>query len=159
MLSRLATPFLPRRKCLNFMAAVTICSDFGAQKTKLCHCFPIYFPWSDGTRCHDLSFLNAELSANFSFSSFTFIKRLFSSSSLSTIRWCHLHCVVVWKFFGIAFLGDWNENWLFQSCGHSWVFQICWHIECSNFTASSFRIWNSSTGIPSLTSFVHSDAS
>ena len=29
------------------------------------------------------------------------------------------------------------------------LFQICWHIECSTFTASSFRIWNSSTGIPS----------
>ena len=29
------------------------------------------------------------------------------------------------------------------------VFQICWHIECSTFTASSFRIWNSSAGIPS----------
>ena len=38
---------------------------------------------------------------------------------------------------------------LFQSCGHCWVFPICWHIECSTFTASSFRIWNSSAGIPS----------
>ena len=38
---------------------------------------------------------------------------------------------------------------LFQSCGHCWVFQICWHTECSTFTASSFRIWNSSTDIPS----------
>ena len=38
---------------------------------------------------------------------------------------------------------------LFQSCGHFWVFQICWHIECSTFTISSFRIWNSSTRIPS----------
>ena len=38
---------------------------------------------------------------------------------------------------------------LFQSCGHCWVFQICWHIECSTFTASSFRIWNSSARIPS----------
>ena len=38
---------------------------------------------------------------------------------------------------------------LFQSCSHCWVFQICWHAECSTFTASSFRIWNSSTGIPS----------
>ena len=38
---------------------------------------------------------------------------------------------------------------VFQSCGHCWVFQICWHIECSTFTASSFRIWNSSTGISS----------
>ena len=39
---------------------------------------------------------------------------------------------------------------LFQSCGHCWVFQICWHIECSTLTASSFRIWNTSTGILSL---------
>ena len=33
------------------MAAATICSDFGAQKNKVSycfHCFPIYFPWSDG---------------------------------------------------------------------------------------------------------------
>ena len=47
----------------NFMAAVTICSDFGAPK-KVCHCFhcfSIYLPWSDGTRCQDLSFLNVEL--------------------------------------------------------------------------------------------------
>ena len=38
---------------------------------------------------------------------------------------------------------------LFQSCGHCWVFQICWHIDWNTFTASSFRIWNSSTGFPS----------
>ena len=38
---------------------------------------------------------------------------------------------------------------LFQCCGHCWVFQMCWHIECSTFTASSFKIWNSSTRIPS----------
>ena len=63
--------------------------------------------------------------------------------------WDECNCTVVWAFFGIAFLWDWNENWPFQSCGHCWVFQICWHIECSTFTASSFRIWNSSTGIPS----------
>ena len=37
---------------------------------------------------------------------------------------------------------------LFQSCGHFWVFQICMHIECSTFIASSFGIWNSSTGMP-----------
>ena len=47
-------------------------------------------------------------------------------------------------FFGIGMKTD-----LFQSCGHCWGFQICWHIECSSFIASSFRIWNSSTGIPS----------
>ena len=32
MLSGLVIAFLPRSKCLNFMAAVTICSDFGAQE-------------------------------------------------------------------------------------------------------------------------------
>ena len=41
------------------------------------------------------------------------------------------------------------KTYLFQSCGHCWVFHICWHIGCSTFPASSFRIWNSSTGIPS----------
>ena len=59
MLSRLVTVFLPRSMCLNFMAAVTICSDFGAPQNKVCHCFhcfPIYLPWSDGSRCHDLHF-------------------------------------------------------------------------------------------------------
>ena len=71
------------------MAEVTICSDFGVPKNKVWHCFhcfPIYFPWSDGTRCHGLSFLNVELKPTFSLSSFTFIKRLFSSSSLSAMR-------------------------------------------------------------------------
>ena len=41
----------------NFMAAVTICSNFWAQENEICHCFHfffIYLPWSDGTRCHDL---------------------------------------------------------------------------------------------------------
>ena len=50
----------------------------------------------------------------------------------------------------LPFIGTGMKTDIFQSCGHSWVFHICWHIECSTFTASSFRIWNSSTGIPSL---------
>ena len=64
--------------------------------------------------------------------------------------WDECKCVVVWSFFSIAFLWDWNENWLFQACGHCRVFQICWHIECSTLITLSFRIWNSSTGIPLL---------
>ena len=64
MLSRLVITFLPRSKSFNFMAAVTKCSNFGAPQNKVSHyfhCFPIYLPWSDGTGCHDLSFLNVEL--------------------------------------------------------------------------------------------------
>ena len=71
------------------MVAVTICSDFGAPQNKVCHCFhcfPIYLTWSGGTRCHDLNFLNVEFMPVFSLFSFTFIKRLFSSSLLSAIR-------------------------------------------------------------------------
>ena len=34
MLSRFDIAILPRSNCLNFMAAVTICSDFGAKKMK-----------------------------------------------------------------------------------------------------------------------------
>ena len=72
MLSRLVLDFLPRSKhhLISWLFAVTIGSDFGAQKNKVCHyfhCFPIYLPWSDGPsngtkklRCHHLSFLNAE---------------------------------------------------------------------------------------------------
>ena len=62
--------------------------------------------------------------------------------------WNECNCAVVWTFFGIAF-GIGVKTDLFQSCGHCWVLQICWHVECSTLTASSFRIWNSSAGIPS----------
>ena len=59
------------------------------------------------------------------------------------------NCVVIWTFLDLAFFVIGMKTDLFQSCGHCRVFQICWHIECSTFTASSFRSWNSSTGIPS----------
>ena len=71
------------------MAAVTICSDFGAQENKVSHCFhcfPIYLPWSDGTGCYDLTFPNVEFSASFFILLFHFIKKLFSFSSLSAIK-------------------------------------------------------------------------
>ena len=57
--------------------------------------------------------------------------------------------MVTWTFFSIALLWDWNGNWPFQFCGNRWVFQICWSIKCITLTASYFRIWNSSAGIPS----------
>ena len=62
---------------------------------------------------------------------------------IRAIVWSFEHFLAL-PFFKIGMKPD-----LFQSCGHCWVFQICWYIECSTFTASSFRIWNSSTGSPS----------
>ena len=61
--------------------------------------------------------------------------------------WNECNCVVVWTFFEVALLWDWNENGSFPV--HCWVFQICWHIECNTFTVPSFRIWKRATGIPS----------
>ena len=87
MLPRLVIAFLPRSKHL-LISWLQSPSAVVLEPKKIVshclHCFPIYVPWSDGTRCQDLSFLNVEFQAN-SFS-FTFIKRLFSSSSLSAIR-------------------------------------------------------------------------
>ena len=57
---------------------------------------------------------------------------------------CYFEHSLVLPFFETGMKTD-----LFQSCGHCWVFPLYWHIECSTLTASSFRIWNSSTGIPS----------
>ena len=90
MLSRLVIAFPPRSKhllisWLQSPSAVI----FGVQEKKVCHhfhCFPIYLPWSDGTRCHYLSFWMLTFKPTFSLSSFTSIKRLFSSSSFSAMR-------------------------------------------------------------------------
>ena len=69
-LSRFVIAFLPRRKqaSFNFMAVVTIHSDFGTHENKICHCFhffPVHLPWSDGTGCHDLSFFECWVSSQF----------------------------------------------------------------------------------------------
>ena len=33
-------------------------------------------------------------------------------SNWTELNWHKCNCAVVWRFFGIAFLCDWNENWL-----------------------------------------------
>ena len=89
VLSRLVITFLLRSKRLliSWLQSPSEVILEPQNKVSHCfHCFPIYLPWGDGTGCHDLSFLNVELKPTFSLSTFTFIKRLFSSSSLSVIR-------------------------------------------------------------------------
>ena len=65
MLSRLLITFLLRRKrLLKSWLQSPSTMNLELQKSKVCHgfhCFPIYLPWSDGTRCHDLCFLSVEL--------------------------------------------------------------------------------------------------
>ena len=48
--------------------------------------------------------------------------------------WDECNCAVVWTFFGIASLWDWNDNWPFPVLWPLLSFphlQICWHIERS----------------------------
>ena len=74
---------------LDPMAAVTICSDFGAPKTKVWHCFTFSPSISHEVMGPDAMisvFWMLSFKPTFPLSSFTFVKRLFRSSSLSAIR-------------------------------------------------------------------------
>ena len=63
-LSRLVITFLPKSKhllisWLQSPSAVIL----EPPQNKVCHCFhcfPVYLPWCDGTKCHNLRFLNVE---------------------------------------------------------------------------------------------------
>ena len=71
------------------MAAVTICRDFGAQENRVCHCFhclPVFLHEVMGQDATIFVYWMLSFKSPFSLSSFTFIKRLFSSSLLSAIR-------------------------------------------------------------------------
>ena len=63
MLSRLVITFLPRNNYLLIswlQSPSAVILDPSPPPNKVIHCFPMYLPWSDGTRCHDVSFLNVE---------------------------------------------------------------------------------------------------
>ena len=63
MMSSLVIAFLPRRKHLLISWLQSPSTVISEPKNVVFHCFycfPIYLPWSDGTGCHDLSFLNVE---------------------------------------------------------------------------------------------------
>ena len=81
------------------MAVVTVSSDFGAQGNKVCHCFhcfPIYLPWSDGTGCHDLSFLNVWVLSQL------FHSPLSPSSRSSLVPLSFLPCRGTWGWINSA---------------------------------------------------------
>ena len=113
----------------------------------------LLFRWSNGCWQFDLWFLLPFLNPAWTSESSQFMyylkPGLENFEHYFTSMWDEFNCEVVWAFFGIGMKTD-----LFQSCGHCWGFQICWHIECRTFRASSFKIWNSSTGIP-LTLSLH----
>ena len=100
MLFRLVITFLPRRKCLLISWLQSPFAVILEPPKIVCHCSP--------SICHEVMGLDAMIfvfwmlsfKPTFSLSSFTFIKRLFSSSPLSATEWgwCHLHIWGYWYF-------------------------------------------------------------
>ena len=90
MLSIFVIAFLPRRKhllisWLQSPSTVILGPKKINSVTVSIFFFPICLPWFDRTRCHDLCWM-LNFKPAFSLSSFTFIKKVFSSSSLSAIN-------------------------------------------------------------------------
>jgi len=105
-----------------------------------------------------LPFLNPALTLGSSW--FTYCWSLAWRILSITLLACEMSAIV-WEFehsLALPFFGIGMKTDLFQSWSHCWAFPICWHIECSTFTTSSFRIWNSSWNSITSTIFVHSDA-
>ena len=85
---------------LNFIPAVTVCSDFGTQENKTCRCFhffPFYLPWSERPDAMN-RFLMFSFKLAFAPSFFTFIKRLYSTCSILLLEWYHWHIWGCWYF-------------------------------------------------------------
>ena len=57
-----------------------------------------------------------------------------------TLLACERSTTVLEHSLVLAFFGIGMKTDLFQFCGHCCIFQISWHIECSTFKESSFRI-------------------
>ena len=94
-LSRFIMVFLPRSKCLLIswlhLPSAVILEPKKVKSVTAPTFFPFYLPWSDGNRCLDLVSECWVLSQLFSLSSLSFIKKLFSSSSVSVLEWYYLH--------------------------------------------------------------------
>ena len=102
MLSRLIITFLPRSKCLLISWLQSLSAVILEPKKTVSHCFhcfSIYLPWSDGTRCHDLSFLNVEFSTSF----FTLLFHFHQEALQFLSTFCHKGSTIcISKFIDIS---------------------------------------------------------
>ena len=113
-LSRFVIAFLPRSKCLliSWLQSPSIMTlepkKIKSNTVSIFFPFPIYLLWSDGTRCHDPSFLDAVLSQLFH-SSLSPSSRGSLVLHFFTSKWYHLRIWGCWYF-------SW-QSW-FQLVGH-----------------------------------------
>ena len=130
MLPRLVISFLLRSKHLLIswlQSPSAVILELRKRKCHCFHCFPVYLPWD----AMIFVFWMLSFKPAFSLWSFTFIKQLFSSSSLSAIGWCHLHSWGYWYF-------SW-QSW-FQLVLHP-----AWHFVCTlhkSSISSAYKLFN-----------------
>ena len=88
------------------MSAITVHSDLKPKKIKSVtfHFFPIYLPWSDGTRCHDLHFWMLNFKPAFSLSSFTSARGFLVPLCFLPLERYYLH---IWSWYFS------QQSWLF----------------------------------------------
>ena len=121
MLFRFVIAFLPRSKCL-LISWLQSLSTLILEPKKIKFITSFTFP---PFICHEmmgqeamiLVFWMLNLQPAFSVSSFTLIKRLFRSSSLSAIRWCHLRIWGCWYFS--------QQSWFHLVIHPAWHFAWC----------------------------------
>ena len=100
MLSRLVIAFLPRSKWISWLQSpsAVILKPPKTKSVTVSIVSPCIWHEVMGPDALILVFWTLSFKPGFSFSCFTFIKRLFTSSSLSDIGWCHLHIWGYWYF-------------------------------------------------------------
>ena len=101
MLSRFFIVILPRRKWLNFMAALAIHSDFGVQENKICHCFhfsPSIYHEVMGPDAMILIFWNLAFKPAFHSPLSPSSRGSLVPLRFLLLEWCHLHIWGYWKW-------------------------------------------------------------
>ena len=129
MLSRIVRFSSKEQVSFNFMVAVTICSDFGAQEIEsltVSTLSPSLPPEVVGLDAMIFVFCMLSFKPALSLSSFTFIRRLFSSSL--PLVWYHLHVWGYWYF----------SSWKWQSLSRVWLFGTSWTIQCMEFSRPEY---------------------
>ena len=103
--------------------------------------------WSLASLC----FLNPACTSGTSWFTYCWSLALKDFEHNHASMWNEHSCMVVWTLFGIALLWDWNENWPFPVLWPLLSFPnlLTYQVQHSN-SISSFKILNSSAGIPSL---------
>ena len=144
MLSRLVIAFLPRSKHLLIswlQSPSAVILEPCQNKVYHCfHCLPIYLPWSDGTRCQNLHFLNV-------------LSRLFHSPLSLSSRGSSVPLLLPQGWYHLCFWGYWYFSWQSYSnlcfiqpgISHDVLFiKLNNHCDNIQYWLMLFPVWNQS---------------